>query len=268
MAGQLLDTYRSRMKIAMVNHFQYRLEMVVQLLRIMLEPIIYLVVWQVTARSSGGDVAGYTADDFALYFIMWAFVRHLTTGWAPGMFEWRIRQGDLNPMLLRPIHPIHVDTAEMLGWKIVELVILVPTLAVLWLVFQPQWTPVWWSLVAFVPAVVIGFVLRYMAMYDLALLAFWTTRLDAIFNAWFLTEFFTSGRIAPLGVLPPWMHTIANVLPFQWMFAFPLELILGNLTPQQMGIGFAVQIGWVAVAFGGFFLLWRNGTRRYGAVGG
>jgi ABC-2 type transport system permease protein len=264
----LLDVYRTQYKIALVTTFQYRVMFVMQLLYIMIEPVVYLVVWQVAARSSGGDVAGYTADDFALYFIMWSLVRQFTVAWDPSVFEWRIRDGELNQFLLRPVHIIHLDTAQMIGWKTVELVALVPTLAVLWLVFRPAYQPVLWAIAAFIPALALGFVLRYVMMYDLALVTFWTTRLSALYRAYFLVEFFVSGRIAPLGVLPPWLQTIASVLPFKWMFGFPLELVLGHMSQQEALIGFGMQGLWLAVSLVLLRAMWRAGTRRYSAVGG
>ena len=264
----LADVYVAQIKIAWAENFQYRLQMIMQLLFIMVEPVVYLVVWQVVARSSGDNVAGYSADDFALYYIMWAMVRQLTVAWAPDMFERRVRRGDLSPMLLRPIHPIHPDTAQLVGWKFVEMMVLVPTLVILWLVFRPVWSVPTWTILAFIPAVILGFVLRYVLMYVLALLAFWITRLEAAFRAYFLVEFFLSGRIAPLGVLPPWLLPVATVLPFSWMFAFPLELILGNRTPREALVGFGVQLLWITVSAVLLRVLWVAGIKRYSAVGG
>jgi ABC-2 type transport system permease protein len=145
---------------------------------------------------------------------------------------------------------------------------LLPVLIILWFIFQPQWQPVWWSILLFFPAVILAYILRYMALYAVAHLAFWTTRLEALLNAWFLTEYIVSGRFAPLGLLPPWLRIIADFLPFQWMFGFPLEMILGNLTPSEVLVGFGIQAFWLVVALLAYRLLWRRGVKRYSAVGG
>jgi ABC-2 type transport system permease protein len=264
----LLDVYRAQMKIALIDASQYRVAQAISLLRWFVEPVVYLVVWSTIARHSGGQVGGYTPDEFAGYYIGWTLVRQATIGWDPHWMEQRIRQGEFNALLLRPLHPIHVDTAQMLGWKLTELLTLIPTMAVLTLLFRPQLDLHLWSALAFFPALLLAFVLRYVLMYALAMTAFWTTRVTALFRLWFQSEFFLSGRIAPLSLLPPWALAIASVLPFKWSFSFPLELLLGRLTPQQALGGFAAQLAWIAVMVAALVFVWRFATRHYTAVGG
>jgi ABC-2 type transport system permease protein len=74
--------------------------------------------------------------------------------------------------------------------------------------------------------------------------------------------------VAPLAVLPIWAQQLANALPFRWMFSFPLELLLGRLSPLQAGQGFLMQAVWLAVAALLMRVIWRSAVRQYGAVGG
>ena len=119
-----------------------------------------------------------------------------------------------------------------------------------------------------VPALILAFILRYTLMYVWALTAFWTTRITALFELYFALEFFFSGRIAPLALLPDWAQTIALYLPFPWTFAFPLELMLGRLTPNETAFGFGMQALWLIVAVVAFRVIWRRAVRHYSAVGG
>ena len=64
------------------------------------------------------------------------------------------------------------------------------------------------------------------------------------------------------------VQTVAALLPFRWMISFPVELLLGNLTPQQTAIGFAAQAAWIALALILLRLVWRAGVRVYSAVSG
>jgi ABC-2 type transport system permease protein len=125
-----------------------------------------------------------------------------------------------------------------------------------------------WSLLALVPALVLAFLIRYTLMYALAVTAFWTTRVTALFEVWYAVEFFTSGRVAPLSVLPQWAQNIAGALPFQWMFYFPLELFLGRLTQAEALHGFLMQGLWLAAVILLMRVVWRAAIRQYGAVGG
>jgi ABC-2 type transport system permease protein len=60
---------------------------------------------------------------------------------------------------------------------------------------------------------------------------------------------------------------LANVLPFQWMVAFPVELVLGRESPRDTLIGFAMLLGWLAVGVVVLRVTWRRGVRQYSAVG-
>lgn len=81
-------------------------------------------------------------------------------------------------------------------------------------------------------------------------------------------EFFVSGRIAPLSVLPAWVQQVASWLPFRWMFYFPLEVLLGRLTPAQTLRGVGFQLAWLVFSALLLASLWRSAARRYTAVGG
>jgi len=74
--------------------------------------------------------------------------------------------------------------------------------------------------------------------------AFWTTRVSAINQVYFVLLLFLSGQIAPLTLFPNWLQIVANVLPFRWMLGFPVALVLGQLTPVQALEGLASQAVW------------------------
>jgi ABC-2 type transport system permease protein len=134
--------------------------------------------------------------------------------------------------------------------------------------FQPTFHLVGWAVLAFVPAVALAFVLRFLVEWTLAQAAFWTTRVSSLNQLYFVAMLFLSGQVAPLTLFPPAVQTVAALLPFRWMISFPVELLLGNLTPQQTAIGFAAQAAWIALALILLRLVWRAGVRVYSAVSG
>jgi ABC-2 type transport system permease protein len=263
-----LDTLFTQYRVSLASGIQYRAGITFQFLGKMAEPLVYLIVWTTVATQTGGSVGGYTANDFIVYFIAWTLVRQMTVAWDPYYMERRIRRGEFTPLLLRPIHPFYVDTMLMLAFKTVELVTLIPTILILTLIFQPVFSFPLWAVVTFIPALMLAFALRFTLNYALALTAFWTTRVTALFHLYFAVEFFLSGRIAPLTVLPIWAQQIANWLPFQWMFYFPLEVLLGRVSGEQLVSGFLMQLLWFGISILAVALTWRWGVKKYTAVGG
>jgi len=121
---------------------------------------------------------------------------------------------------------------------------------------------------AFVPALVMAWALRFFWGYWLALLAFWATRADALLALQDALVFLLAGQVAPTALLPDLMRRISIVLPFRYMLGFPVEILIGQLDTAEIGVGFAVQAGWLVVAVILFGVMWRQGVRRYAAVGG
>ncbi len=263
----LLEIYRAQFKNAIVTQLQYRAALVIWLIGAVLDPIVYLTVWSTAARSSGGDAGGFTPADFAAYFIARQLVNHLTFTWIMWEFEWRIRQGVFSALLLRPTHPIHKDIADNVTYKALALTVLLPTIAVEILVFRPAWRLAPWAVAACALALVLAFFLRFFLEWTLALSAFWTTRVTAINQMYYLILLCLSGMAVPLALLPGPLRTLASVLPFRWKVAFPVELLVGRLTPREALLGFAAQAGWLALALGVLTVGWREGMRRYSAVG-
>lgn len=262
-----VDIYRSLWRTGVAVQLQYRASGMIWMIGTVLEPTIYLVVWSTVARSQGGSAGGYAAEDFAAYFILQMFVSHMTFSWIMHEFQFRIQQGGFNMLLLRPVHPIHGDIAENLAYKVVMLVVMVPAAIVLTLLFRPRFEVEPWAAAMFVPALVLAFAVRFLFEWCLALAAFWTTRITAVNQTYFAVQAFLSGRIAPIALLPGGLQTLAGALPFYWSVAFPVELLLGRLTPEEAWRGLGFQVLWVGVALALLATLWRTAVRRYSAVG-
>ena len=261
------ELYLQQFKTSFAMMLQYRAALVIWLIGQVLEPVIYLIVWSTVARAGGGRVGEYTSADFAAYFLVLMIVNHVTYTWIMWEYEYRVREGGLSPVLLRPVHPIHNDIADNLTSKMVSLPGMLLTAVGLGLIFRPDFTLVPWSVVAFLPALALAFVVRFLVEWSLALAAFWTTRVGAINQVYFVLMLFLSGQMAPLELLPEWLQTIASVLPFRWVVAFPVELVLGRLTPSEVVTGFAAQVIWIVLGLALVRIVWRSGVRRYSAVG-
>src|SRR5574341_434227 len=153
-----IDAYWAQFKAQLISNMQYRVALLLWLVSMIIEPVIYLVVWQIIARQQpGGAVAGYTAGDFAAYYIAWTLVRQMNIALTPYEFEERVLRGTLSPMLLRPLHIYHLDLAGFLSFKVVTLMMWVPIGIGLTLAFQPVLNPTWWQVAAFFVALVTGF---------------------------------------------------------------------------------------------------------------
>jgi ABC-2 type transport system permease protein len=191
----------------------------------------------------------------------------MTYTWIMYEYEYRVRQGTLSADLLRPVHPIHSDIADNLTSKLITLPGMLVIAALLGLIFRPAFHLVPWAMAAFVPVVLLAFAVRFFVEWTLALAAFWTTRVSALNQMYFMLMLFFSGEIAPLELLPHPVQVIAFVLPFRWTIGFPTELLLGRLSPAQVLTGIGMQTVWLAASLVLMRFVWRAGLKVYSAVG-
>src|SRR3954463_5042410 len=171
----LVVLYRVKFKTTIAEQFQYRGSLVIWLIGLILEPVIYLSVWSTVARSQGGSVDGFTAADFAAYYLVALVVSQATFTWVMWEMEYWIRQGTLSPLLLRPVHPIHRHIANNLTFKLLTMAVVIPVVIVLTIVFRPNFTITPGTAIAFIPALVVAMALRFAVEWTLASAAFWVT---------------------------------------------------------------------------------------------
>lgn len=253
---------------AISTNFQYRLNNFMFLVGMVAEPVVYLVVWSSIAEREGGSLDGYTPGMFAAYYVVWTLVRNMNITFTPFGWEARIRDGSLSGHLLRPIHPVHYDIGWFAGWKAVTILLWLPIAVILALVFEPDLDPSALQIAVFFVAIWGAFLVRTVLLWVLGLVTFWTTRVTAMFEAYFAAELLLSGRVVPLDLLPGRMRGIARWLPFESSFGFPITALVGPVTNRELVAGLARQLGWIAAGSLLLSLAWRRAVRRYTAVNG
>ena len=263
----LVDFYVTMMRTAVVAQLQYRVAQYFYMLGMIAEPVIYLVVWSTIANSHGGSVNGITAGQFAAYYIVWTLVRNMNIVFGAPFWEWRIREGRLAGDLLRPLNILHYDLAFFAGWKFVVVGLWVPIAIGLSAVFHPDLHPSALEIVVFICAIWGAYFVRTMFQATIGMLNFWTTRGAAAFDLYMATEMLLSGRLVPLRLMPGWVQTLADFLPFKWTFGFPIESLVGHMSTRSLFLGLGAQVMWTAIGYVLFTFAWRAAIKRFSAVG-
>jgi ABC-2 type transport system permease protein len=263
----LVDFYATQMRTAVVAQLQYRVAQYFYMLGMVAEPVIYLVVWSTIARQHGGAVNGITAGQFAAYYIVWTLVRNMNIVFGAPFWEWRIREGRLAGDLLRPLNILHYDLAYFAGWKFVVVALWIPIALGLSAVFRPDLHPSALQIVVFIVAIWGAYFVRTMFQATIGMLNFWTTRGGAVFDLYMAIEMLLSGRLVPLKLMPGWVQTLADFLPFKWTFGFPIESLVSDMSTRSLLLGLGAQVMWTAIGYVLFTFAWRAAIKRFSAVG-
>jgi ABC-2 type transport system permease protein len=168
---------------------------------------------------------------------------------------------------VQPLHPWHRDLLQNVAYKALTLTVMLPAAALLAWHFEACVDGAPWAMALFPLAVLLGFLVRFVFEWALAMLAFWVTDTSGLNDLYWTVGLFLSGRMAPLDLLPGWVQGIADALPFRWTVAFPAQLLLGRVTPAQALHGLGLQAVWLALGAAVVTVAWRRASARYSAVG-
>ena len=225
----------------------------------------------VQAMFAGTDRLGeYSRRGMLLYYVAVLLAARLVR---PADLEWAISddiyQGALNRYLLYPVSYGVMKYATQMGTLLPAIVqVLLFGAWVPFVLGVPeglQVTPA--SALMAVGAILVANLLHFLSVYPIQLVAFWADNCWSLLVAHRLVAMVFGGLLLPLTLFPGWSQPIVNALPFRYMFAFPVEVLLGRVTPAQYAAGLAVALGWCVAGAAVSAVVWRRGTLQYTGVG-
>lgn len=218
-----------------------------------------------------GEVGGYSFEAMISYFVALLVLDALTS---PTEDDFQIaadiREGMINQVLLKPVNYGGYRLALFFSGRLVYAVsTLIPVgLAVLWLRHKLAWPEelsVW--VLTFLAALGSG-LLQFGISFCTGLLAFWLLDVGGVIFILFGLEYVAGGHVFPLNLLPEPLYHIALWLPFAYEYYFPIAVFGGQLTEAELWRGFLLQWGWISLMSALGWWVWRQGLKKYTAVGG
>ncbi len=254
------------LRVGLAEAVAYRAEFLVWLLSTNM-PLVMLALWSAVAREA--PVGRFGQRDFVAYFLAALVVRLMTGAWVIWELNFEIRQGTLAFRLLRPLHPLLAYACENVAALPLRLAISLPVALVLLATVggaRVTHDPV---LLALFPVTVLGaWLITFLAMAVIGALAFHVESAGSLFEIWLGLFGVFSGYLVPLELFPRWLSALARALPFRYMLAFPVELVIGMQTRARALAELGIQWLFVAVLAAAALGAWRLGLRRFAAYGG
>jgi ABC-2 type transport system permease protein len=254
------------LRVGLAEAVAYRAELFVWLLSTNM-PLIMLALWTAVARD--GPVGRFGQRDFVAYFLAALVVRLMTGAWVIWELNHEIREGTLAFRLLRPVHPLLAYACENVAAMPVRLMLALPIALVLLFTVGADHVTRDPLLLALFPLTVVGaWLITFLAMSIVGALAFYIESAGSIFEIWMGLFGVFSGYLVPLELFPSWVTALARALPFRYMLAFPVELLIGMQSRGHALLELSIQWGFVALLLVGALGAWRLGLRRFAAFGG
>jgi ABC-2 type transport system permease protein len=266
----MINIFKRLWLVNWAEQWQYRANLVMYIFYWLVSPIIYLAVWTSIANANAsGNVNGLTANDFITYYMILLICDQLTSNIIIHIFANKVQDGTLSGELIKPIHPMLTNTlVNDIAFKTLNMMILTPIWIVLAFLFKPDFASVSMNgILLSIPVLLLGYMINFLLSGTITSLAFWTTRVFSIHEFYYAMILLFAGQFVPLQLMPPVIQNIAKFLPFQLFMYLPIQTIQGKLSTAEIIQGYITGLIWFAVAWTLFRWVWREGVKRYSAVG-
>lgn len=236
-------------------------------------PIVtQIFLWTaVFASAQSGQMAGYTRNDVVAYYLLTMVARAFSSmpGLASGIAT-QIRDGQIKKFLIQPIDLIGFSLMARVAHKAVYYVIAIGPFAAVFYVcrdYFPGWPP-GEVMTAFSITLVLSFFLGFFLEASLGLMGFWTLEISSLLFVYMLFNFFFSGHMFPLDIVPdPW-RAIIEYLPLKYLAYFPAAVFLEKVPVDRLWWEVGVETAWVVFFAVLCRALLHRGYRRYSGFGG
>ena len=267
-----LRKYGKILRISLVERMVYRADFMVSTVFRFLPLVTTLLLWQAVFYGSGKqELSGYTQHQMIAYLLLVQISRMFSSmpGLAAGIAR-DIRDGSLKKYLLQPINMIAYLLSYRAAHKMTYIVTTALPYGVLFFLcrdFFDGW-PDFVTLLAYVASLILGFLLGFFFEAMIGMVGFWFLEVTSFLYVINTLNFFVSGHMFPLDLLPSGWAVVLKALPFQYLAYFPATIFLGKVEGLDLVYGLLLEVAWVLT----FLLLARwlfgRGLRRYSAYGG
>ncbi len=260
-------------RIALEERLAYRGDFALGTLMRFLPIVTQIFLWFAVYESINGDrLAGYTFPDMVAYYLLSMLGRAFSSmpGLASSVAK-QIRDGEVKKFIVQPIDLIGFMLLGRTAHKVAYYTISTLPFALVFFLCRGFFTAGWPSaeiMAAFICSLVLAFLLGYFLDLCIGLVGFWFLEVSSLLFIYMLMNFFLSGHMFPLDLLPePW-GTIVAYLPFKYLAYFPAAIFLGKIAPENLWIEVGIEALWLLGFMGLARVLYAQGLKRYSGYGG
>ncbi len=265
-------------KTALAERLAYRGDFALGTLMRFLPIVTQIFLWWAIFQSldpsdpNEAQLAGYSFRDMVAYYLLTMVGRAFSS--MPGLsssIAMKVRDGEIKRFLVQPI-----DLLTFLFWSRVAhklayyAIAILPFALVFFLCrdFFHRGMPDAATFACFVASLILSFVLGFYLEACIGLISFWMLEISSLLFVYMLLQFFLSGHMFPLDLLPQPFQQLVGYLPIKYLAYFPAAVYLGKIQGQALAIDMVMLVGWTAFFF--FLSRWifSRGVKRYSGFGG
>ncbi len=231
--------------------------------------VVFFVWTAMFAESGHAEIGGRTLSATINYYLLVALLGRMVRGDRfEGQISADIYEGGLNRYLVFPYSYFRFKYAQRLGQMAPEFLksVVFGVLAISFVSFESAAFTVG-SVIMGLGAVFVANLVFFLIMTIVHQVAFWADNVWSLDVAvWFVASLL-GGWMLPLSVFSEPVRAWLEVLPFRFLYDFPVRVLMGEIGAVEWARGIVVVAVWcIALALVSRWV-WRRGQRRYTGVG-
>ena len=268
----LVRKYANIYRTSLIERLTYRGDFFLSTVLRFLPLLTTVLLWQAIYAGSDRDVlSGFHYNEMIAYLLLVHISRMFSSmpGLAYGIAR-DIREGTLKKYLIQPIDMISYLWAYRAAHKTAYIASVSLPYAGLFFLCRHYFTtlPDWPTLAVYLATLLLGFVIGFHFEACMGMTGFWLLEVTSLLYIVNTLNFFVSGHMFPLDMLPPAWASFLKMLPFQYMAYYPAAVFLGKVRGPDLVRGLVIEAVWAVVFIVLARGLYRLGLRRYSAFGG
>jgi ABC-2 type transport system permease protein len=271
-----LAKYVSIFAVSLKERMTYRADFLLGTVLRFLPMVTTILLWQAIYKGSGQTSLGnkgtqYTYNEMIAYLLLTNISRMFSSmpGLAGGIAR-EIREGTMKRYLIQPIDMIGYLLVYRMAHKVTYIIMSFLPYALLFFLCRGFFDglPDALTIAAFALSLVLSFLVGFFFEVSVGMVGFWFLEVTSLLYIVMTLNFFISGHMLPIDLLPqPWSGLL-KVLPFQYMAYFPAVVFLGKVKGMTLVLFLLGELFWAVVFMVLARALYRLGLKRYSAFGG
>src|SRR3954447_2848634 len=232
--------YLKVLSIGFQDTFVYRWNFLLRALFGIVPLIGTVFIWRAIFAARQTTIGAYDIGEMIFYFLLIILVESLVT---PTEDEWRIaaeiREGQISALITKPINHLAYRFGLFASYRGLYTCITLPVVALVFLWYReylrlPAHAMTW---PAFALSLGMAALIQFFIAYSLAMLAFWILEIATVMFIVYSFEYFLSGQVFPLDIMPGWMQVFLKFSPFTYELFFPVQVYLERVRGADLAVG-------------------------------
>ena len=262
----LTNLIKMNIKVYIQDKWGYLFTLFIQPILMIINYLLYSSIYEYNNTS---EIKGYELNQMIWYFTAVNFIFVFIWNTTHTRIAERVLSGDMSIDLLRPVSLFKFEIADAIADRIVGILCeFIPAIFLYSLIVFPKFLTLK-SMIMFLIVVMFAFILYFNISYIIGMFAFLIKNNNTIIVVKEALITLLGGVYFPLEFLPDRLNAFLDLLPFKYVFYWPIQFFLNNNVNEMLMLRIIVkQLIWSLILYVLSKFITRIKIKKYCAVGG